>query len=280
MVKDLKIKRLGVESKNIKLAEYNWLKKKIGNTAVILTDRAIENLRLIKTEDEISKIKKAQRIGEEAFRRVLKAIKLGMAEIAVAERLEALMKSLGAEKPSFNTIVAFGSNAALPHYKTGLRKIRTGGMLLFDFGAMYKGYCGDMTRTIFIGKPAPRFLKIYNLVFEAQQRAIKKCDAGMRVHEIHLEAYELFEREKVHDNFSHGLGHGIGLQVHEAPYIRKDSKDILKPGMVFSIEPGLYFPGWGGVRIEDLVVLRSNRANVLRKEKPQCITLFEQNRVE
>ncbi len=282
LVKKLRIKRLGVEAASMTLAEFKWIKKKTPNIHFIETAGAIEQRRVIKNGEEIEKIEKAQRIAEESFSMLLRLIKPGMAEIAIAERLEAIMKIRGSERPSFETIVAFGKNAARPHYRTrstgsrqvGTTKIKKGSMLLMDFGATYQGYCGDMSRTIFLGKPTARFLKIYNLVQQAQERTLQKCVARMRAHDIHTEAHELFERERVQDNFTHALGHGIGLEVHEAPHIRKDSRDILKPGMVFSVEPGLYFPGWGGVRIEDLVALRPYRADVLRKKKPSLISLF------
>lgn len=272
---ELKIKRLGVESGDITLAEFETLKK-IKGVRLVPADSFVEKMRLIKSAGEISKIKKAQSIGEEAFGKIIRTVKAGMTEAAIREKLERAMKELGAEGTSFDTIVAFGKNAALPHYKTpstssgqaGNAKIKKGGILLMDFGAKYKGYCGDMTRTVFIEKPPAKFLWAYSLVKEAQEKALNRCRAGVEFGELHSAAQEVFERENVYGNFTHSLGHGIGLQVHEAPYIRKDSKNKAEAGMVFSVEPGLYFPGWGGIRIEDLVAISGKRTEVLRKETP------------
>ena len=263
LFKKLRVKNLGFESKNLTFAEHHRLKTLLRGVKLTGVENFIEEQRIIKTAEEIKNIKKAQEISKKAFRQIQKLVVPGQTEAQISEKLISILKSLGAEDISFKPIVAFGKNSALPHYKTGNTKIMKNSALLLDFGAKYKGYCGDITRMIFIGEPSRRWLTVYNTVEKAQKAAIKNISIGKSSGEILNSAINIFEKEKFSKYFIHNLGHGIGLQVHEDPSIRGGEETILKKNMVFSIEPGLYFPGWGGIRIEDLVAVGKKEAEIL-----------------
>lgn len=261
-----KCSRVGFEETNVTYTEFKQIKKLLPNKKILPRRNLIENLRLIKSENEIANIQKAQIISQKAFEQVVKTIKAGQSEIEIAEKLEKIIKSLGGQGLAFESIVASGANSALPHYVTGKRKIKKGEFLLFDFGAKYKNYCADLSRTIFIGRAKNHHKNIYDQVELAQKSAIAKINPNTLASEIFHTANDIFKDKKLENNFLHGLGHGVGLEVHEAPYIRSSgTSDKLQNGMVFSIEPGLYLP-WGGIRIEDLVVIKNGKAKILGKK--------------
>ncbi|MBI4038011.1 aminopeptidase P family protein [Candidatus Curtissbacteria bacterium] len=266
-------KRVGFEQDNLKYSEYQELKKLLTRSLLVPYENFIENLRIKKTAEEIKNIERAQIISQKAFGQLLKTIKTVQTETEIAEKLEKIIKSLGGQGLSFETIVAVGRNSAKPHHLTGNKKLETGNTLLVDFGAKHNNYCADITRTIFIGKPKDEQINIYKLVEKAQKKAIDAITHGFSAQKAHDTAHSVFEAAKLHDNFLHGLGHGIGLEVHEAPHLRASSYHVLEENMVFSIEPGLYFPSWGGVRIEDLVVIKNGRAKMLGKLQEEIIVL-------
>ena len=259
--------KVGFEEQNLTVAELSEFKKALPHTKLVPTKNFVEDLRVIKTADEILCIEKAQIISQKAFEALVKTLKTGQTEAEIAEKLAKIIKSLGGQGLAFESIVAAGSNAAKPHHITGLKRLATGDILLIDFGAKYQNYCADLTRTIFVGKVNTQKHKIYQLVAAAQKAAIDSITHGIKAHEPHLKVYQMFKKERLHGHFWHGLGHGIGLEVHEGPHLRpafvKNTEEILKEGMVFSVEPGLYFPSWGGVRIEDLVIIKNGKAKVL-----------------
>ena len=173
------------------------------------------------------------------------------------------MRELGAEGPSFDTIVGSGPNAALPHHRAGDRIIQKGESIVIDMGAKYQWYCSDLTRTFCVGKPNETFRKVYDTVFAAQQTAISLVEQEMTGTDCDNIARKVIEESGFGDKFGHSLGHGVGLAVHEYPRVSPNSPDILMNNMVFTIEPGIYIPGWGGVRIEDIITLQNNKAEVL-----------------
>ena len=250
-------KVLGFESANLTFAEYQKYKK-FTKGKFLPTKNLIEKLRVIKTKEEIAKITKAQLLTQTAFGKVLKTIKIGQTEIEISDKLSMIIKFLGSPSLAFDSIVASGPNSALPHHKTGKRKIKKGDTLLFDFGAKVDDYCADFSRTVFIGKANDIQRNTYNLVAKAQTTAIAKIKNKISAKKIFEISDQIFKKENLNQHFIHSLGHGIGLEVHESPSLSAKSKDILQDGMVFSVEPGLYFP-WGGVRIEDLVVIENGR---------------------
>src|SRR3990170_3763215 len=268
-----KAKRIGFEENDLKVAELKEFKKVLKKVRLIATKNLIEDLRIIKTEDEVKRIEKAQIISQKAFNELIKTIKVGQTEVEIAEKLASIIKSLGANGLAFEGIVAAGRNAGLPHYVTGNSKVTKGDVLLFDFGAKYKDYCADLSRTIFAGKVSDEKRNIYSLVKHAQKEAIQKIIHGIKSHKPHEHAVDIFRKENLDDYFLHGLGHGIGLAVHEAPHLRPNLQttdyQLLTNNMVFSVEPGLYFPSWGGVRIEDLVVIKNGKAQVLGKSESE-----------
>lgn len=266
-------KRIGFEQNDLKFSEYQELKKfstGSNNNYLIPCKDLIEKMRLIKTEDEIKKIEKAQIISQKAISQLVKILKVGQTEEEIADKLRGIIKSLGGQGLAFDSIVASGPNSGQPHYITGKKKIKKGEVLLLDFGAKFKDYHADLSRTIFIGRTKNEYLNIYQHVQAAQKRTIAKICDGFKASDAYHAANDYFRKHKLQDYFLHGLGHGVGLEVHEKPYLRPSAlqtgfeDEELKENMVFSVEPGLYFP-WGGVRIEDLVVVKNGKAKVLGK---------------
>lgn len=269
-----KLNRVGFEETDLKFSEHKDLKKALLiKTKLVPVKHFIEDLRVIKSEEEIKKIEKAQIISQSAFDQIIKTIKVGISEEEIAEKLARIIKNLGGQGLAFESIIASGKNSALPHHKTGKKKIKNGEVLLFDFGAKYQDYCADLSRTIFIGKPKDQHLNIYNHVSLAQQKSINSIKHKVPAKNPHLTSYNHFKQNELHDFFIHGLGHGVGLEVHEKPHLRPKGKELLKEGMVFSVEPGLYFPSWGGVRIEDLITIKNGKAKVLGKLQKDLIIL-------
>lgn len=218
----------------------------------------ISSIRCIKTQDEIDRIVKAQSIAEAAFNKVLEMIAPGMTERDVAIELDYFMKKCGAEEPSFDTIIASGPNGALCHAIPSDRKLERGDLVVMDFGAKYMGYCSDMTRTIAICEPCDELKKIYKIVQEAQALTLRAVRPGITGEQLDAIARECIKARGYGECFGHGLGHGFGLEVHEAPYANRVSKDVFAPGMTITVEPGIYVEGLGGVRIEDCVIVTEN----------------------
>ena len=264
-----KVKNVGFEEHNLKFSEFIQFKKLLkappAGGKLTPTGHLIEDLRVIKTADEIKNIERAQIISQKALELVLKTLKIGQTEVEIAEKLASIIKSLGAGGLAFETIVASGQNSAKPHHITGHRRLTKNDTLLFDFGAKYQDYCADLSRTIFIGRALGEQAKFYHHVAKAQQKAIAKIKSGARASSAHKTALSHFKKHKLDESFTHSLGHGIGLEVHEKPSLSAKSKDVFREGMVFSVEPGLYFPAWGGIRIEDLVAIKNNKAQIIGK---------------
>lgn len=212
-------------------------------------------MRVIKTAEEIELIREAQAITGRCFEHIAGWIRVGMSERDVAVEIETFMRT-NSEGNSFAPIVAFGQTGCHPHYTPAPdRKLEQGHMVLLDFGAIYKGYCGDMTRMLVMGKADDRHKEVYDLVLQAQLRCLKGVKPGATCHELDALCRDYFESKGCAENFQHGTGHGVGLAIHEDPRIKKGFEEAVQPGMVFSVEPGLYYEDWGGVRIEDLVAV-------------------------
>lgn len=256
---------VSVEEHDIKYSEFKEFKKLLKGKKLIPATNLIEDLRVIKTEDEIKNIERAQLISQKAFELVLKTIRVGQTEAGIAEKLAKIIKSLGGQGLAFDSIVASGPNNALPHHVTGARRLATGDILLVDFGAKFQNYCADLSRTVFIGKVPDLKRNIYAHVEKAQKLAIGKIKTNTKASIAYQAAHNYFKDSKLDSHFLHSLGHGIGLEVHEKPSLSPKSKDEFAEGMVFSVEPGLYFPGWGGIRIEDLVVIQNGKTRLLGK---------------
>lgn len=258
--------RIGFENLEISYRQYKALvdtwKEEGLNVELIPLDGCIDALRQIKTAEEIEKLATAERIGDQAFERILvflsDKLQQGeeLTEQEVALELEYQMRKLGAEGLSFDTIAASGKNSSLPHAMPSAKKLKRGDFLTMDFGCMYQGYCSDMTRTIFIGeKPSKKQREIYDIVLSAQLAALDMVKPGIRCSDVDACARDIIAAAGYGNYFGHGLGHSVGLYIHEEPRFSRKCEDILQPSVVITVEPGIYLPGEFGVRIEDMVVV-------------------------
>lgn len=218
-------------------------------------EAAIQAKRAIKTEEEISYIKTAQQIAEGALKRAISHTKTGMTERELMAEINYEMIIGGAEKYSFETIVAFGANTAQPHHHPSDKKLEKNELILVDMGAKYNGYCSDMTRTFCLGNPGSKLTEIYGIVKQAQEYAIKNIKAGMTCHDADSLAREYITANGYGECFGHSFGHGVGVDIHEDPRVGSGSQTALQSGMVITAEPGIYVPGLGGVRIEDMLIV-------------------------
>jgi Xaa-Pro aminopeptidase len=258
LVDRFRIQRLGFESVRVSVHQHaNFLKELDGKpVALIPFETLVETLRQIKSDDEIERTRKALALAEDVFRRVAKSLTPGMSEKSVAWAMEMGMRQAGADGLSFPVIVAAGPNSALPHAIPSEREIKAGEPILFDWGAKLNGYCSDTTRTVIIGEPDDTFLKVHHTVLEAQRKAIAAIKAGMSGKAVDAVAREHIDQNGFEGKFGHGLGHGTGLAVHEAPRLSPLRDTTLESGMIVTVEPGIYLPEWGGIRIENQVVVR------------------------
>lgn len=223
-------------------------------------------MRVIKTEEEIQLIKKSVLLNEKVFQTVHKSIEPGMTEIEIALALEQTMRKMGAEGPSFETIVAFGQNAAKPHAVPCNRILKDGELVLIDMGLLLQGYCSDMARTFVVGKPKKKFLQRLRVVRKAQLAGIKAIRAGAVCREVDKAARKVIADAGYGDFFGHSLGHGVGLAVHEDPSLGPRNRTKLRAGMIVTIEPGIYLPDWGGIRLENMAVVREEGCDVLNED--------------
>lgn len=261
------ISKIGIEENNISVSEHRKLKKHFK----IVPVKELQNLRIIKEPDEIKKIENACKLGDKAFDFILIKLKTGIAESEIAFEIEMFVKKNGGEL-SFPSIVAFGKNSSMPHHKTGSTKLSKNQIVLLDFGVKLEDYCSDMTRTIFFGIADDKFRKIYNTVLESQKKAIDSIKSSISTSKVDLIARNHITKSGF-PTIPHSLGHGTGIEVHEPPRLSSNSKDILKPRMVFSIEPGIYIPSYGGVRIEDLFVLEEKDVRALTHSPKNLIEI-------
>ncbi len=226
----------------------------------------IERLRTVKAPEEIEKIRQSVELNELVFQEAYEKLTPGQTEREVAAAIESAMMQQGADGVAFPTIVAGGANAALPHAVPTGRPLHEGETIIIDMGLKLNGYCSDMTRTVVLGKPDRRIRETIRLVRRAQQAAIKVIKGGMLAKDVDRSAREIITEAGYGKNFGHGLGHGVGLAVHEAPRLNRLRRNALKPGMVVTVEPGVYVPGWGGVRLENMVVVEENGCTVLNRD--------------
>lgn len=266
------IEKLGIEEDIISLANYNCLKGKTKCDLVPLKGM-IENIRIIKDSVEIEAIRKAAQMADRAFQHMVEFIKVGMREIEVALELEFYLKKLGAKELSFPSIVASGVRSSLPHGEPTDKVIGNGEFLTLDFGCIFNEYCSDMTRTVVLGEPNNKMVEIYNIVKEAQIMALESIKPNVPVSEVDLKARNYISDKGYGEYFGHNLGHGVGRQIHEAPKVSRLSDVILQSGMIITDEPGIYIPDFGGVRIEDLVLVTDTGYEILSKSTKELIVL-------
>lgn len=262
LLEKARLKNLGLETDYITYYQYQQLLKKLSFIELIPTEGLVMKLRLIKDKSEIQKIKHACQIAEDAFRVLLPFIKDGISECDLAIELEYLIKKKGGEI-AFETIVLSGWRTSLPHGRPSHKKLAIGDFIIFDFGAKYRSYNCDLTRTLILGQPTHRQKLIYKTVRNAQNEALENLKSGIKFSELDKIAREKITTKGLKRFFNHNLGHGIGLEVHELPDISASNKNMIKSGMVITIEPGIYIPSFGGARIEDTVLVTDDGHKVL-----------------
>ena len=273
VMKKYKNEKVAFESDSITFKQHKEIKKSLPENCLIPTLNLVERLRAVKYSDEIASIKKAVRISDEAFKHILGFIKLGMREVDIAEEIEYTVKRKGASNISFDTIAISGEKTSLPHGAPSQDLLKKG-IVLMDFGCISSGYRSDMTRTIFLGKATAKQKEIYNIVLEAQQIAIENVKPGVEASCIDKAARDYITNKGYGECFGHSTGHGVGLDIHELPNISGKSDEVLQPGMIFTIEPGIYIPGWGGIRIEDMVQVTDDGCRIITKSSKEIIEIL------
>ena len=265
--------KLGFESENLNCSLYRRLKTLLPQVLFVPAEKFVESLMVTKDQEELKKIKKAVAITDMVFSQILTFVQPGITELDLAAEIEYMMKKNGADNPAFDTIVASGPRSALPHGKASGKKIKQGEFVTFDMGALVEGYCADLTRTVVVGKAKPRQKKIYDVVLKAQKKAIRSARAGLECKKLDKIARDIIKKAGLGKYFGHGLGHGIGLLVHALPRVSSKSDEVLMPGMVVTIEPGVYIPKWGGVRIEDDVLITRKGCEVLTQSPKNLLEI-------
>ncbi|MGN1386852.1 MAG: M24 family metallopeptidase [Bacillus sp. (in: firmicutes)] len=271
IVKRMGVNKLGFEQKHISFYEYSQLCEYLPVELVPLSG-VVEKMRTIKTEDEITLIKTAAEISDSAFAHILSVIRAGMTEIEIANELELHMRKLGATS-SFDMIIASGLRSALPHGVASEKVIESGDIVTLDFGAYYKGYCSDMTRTIAVGEPSLQIKEIYSIVNRALENALNGIKAGIRGKEADALTRDVINEAGYGSFYGHGTGHGIGLYIHEDIFMSSTCEDLVEVGMVLTVEPGIYIPGVGGVRVEDDIIVRENGIETITKSSKELIII-------
>jgi len=272
-IKGIKAKCIGFEAKGITYETYHKLKKILPGKRLIPAPEDINAIRCNKDKDEISKIKKAAYLASVGFSAAMDCISPGISESEVALRIEMAMKRKGAEGLSFDIIVASGVRAALPHGKASQKKLRRSELIIVDLGARFKGYSSDETCTFIVGQPDKKQKNIYHAVKDAHDLAIEAVRPGVKASYIDSVARSFIKAAGYGKYFGHGTGHGVGLAVHEWPNISPYNNATIEEGMVFTIEPGIYIPGWGGVRIEDMVLVTRDGCEVLTRMSKEMTAL-------
>jgi Xaa-Pro aminopeptidase len=278
---EIAVRSVGFEASHLTVARHEWLVRSSASRGLDIsfrsTERAIEELRLVKDGAELLTLRQAAERLASVADRAFEAVRPGVTEREVAAVIEAAIRDAGYDRAAFETIVASGPNAALPHYRAGHRRLTAGDLVVLDFGGVLDGYCSDLTRTVAVGSPSPDAHRVFAAVRDAQRAAIAAIRPGVDASHVDAAARAVLEDRGLGSAFGHGTGHGLGLDVHEEPRIGKPRADApnvaLAAGMVFTVEPGAYLPGWGGVRIEDDVVVTKDGCEMLTSVPRDLLTL-------
>lgn len=269
VVKKAGMQRLGIEADAVTVSLHGKITEKLSKLEVIATSGLVEELRMVKDRSEIAELRRAVDLAAKGFGVLRATLKPEKTEIQIRDELEYQIRCFGASDRGFPSIIAVGPRAALPHAVPTDRTVGSDNILLVDWGAKSGLYTSDLTRVLVTGKLTAKFERIYNIVLEAQKAAISAIRPGVTCEEVDTAARSVIENAGFGKKFGHGLGHGIGLQVHETPFMGKKCQTVMKPGMVVTVEPGIYLPGWGGVRIEDDVLVTRDGAEVLSEAVPK-----------
>lgn len=273
-IRQRRIRRLGFEASRMSVKMHRALRESLGSECELVpTDGLVESLRLVKDDEEIAALQRAVELTSAVFADILPEIKPGVRERDLAVELEYRLRRAGAERLAFDTIVASGARAALPHGIASDKRIGYNELVVFDFGIIVDGYASDMTRTVYLGTPDARVREIYRIVLEAQQYCEENMRAGMTARDIDALTREPITRAGYGDSYGHSTGHGIGLEVHEAPRLARTNDAVVPARATVTIEPGIYLPEWGGVRIEDVVVVEAEGCRVLTPTPKEFLAL-------
>lgn len=265
-------KRIGFEADIWTIDAFEPYKSFVG-TQWIPIQNDLMNIRVIKETQEIDAIEKAAAIADHGYRHILEFIQAGITENEVALELEFFMRKAGASALSFESIVASGERSSMPHGVASQKMLEDGDMLTLDFGCVVDGYCSDMTRTLVVGTASPEQKKIYDIVLQAQAASLEMVKPGVRCSDVDMAGRSIIEAAGYGPQFGHGTGHGVGLEIHEQPRVAATSETVLSAGMIITIEPGIYIPGFGGVRIEDLIVVTQDGYRLLSASPKHLIEL-------
>lgn len=278
LLEELGVGRLGFESEHVTVKQHQDWTNVTGDVEWLAQREMVEAIRAVKDEEELEALRRAVALTDAAFAHLLEVIRPGMTEKQVAWEIEAYMRTHGASKVAFDLIVAAGRNGALPHARPGSHIILEGEPIVIDIGCVLDGYCSDMTRTFSLGEPSARYLEVWQIVLRAQEAAEAAIRPGMTGVEADAQARKIIERAGYGEQFGHGLGHGVGLAVHEKPGAGRLSEDVLGAGMSLTIEPGIYIPGEFGVRLEDLTIIRPEGIEVLT-QSPKSPVLVQRGTI-
>ena len=273
LVAEVGASRVAFESAHLAVAEHGKLAVGAKGVEWVPKEGFVEGLRAIKDSDELDIIRKTVALADAAFAHIVEFIQPGMTEREVAWELEVYMRTHGAEKEAFDLIVGAGPNGAMPHHEVSERAIGEGEPIVMDLGARVAGYHSDLTRTICLGQPDERFIEIHDLVLRAQLAAEASIRGGIVAGDADNAARQVIAEAGYGEQYGHGLGHGLGLAVHEEPFIRQGAEEVLRPGMVLTVEPGIYVPDWGGVRIEDMVLVQEDGIEVLSRASKEPVII-------
>lgn len=269
----LGIKALSFEQDHLTFAEFLQLKEAVGDIKLQPTSGIVKELRMVKDADELAVMREAARIADQAFSKILSDIKPGVRENEISFKLEFYMRELGATSSSFDMIVASGKRSALPHGVASDKVLELGDLVTLDFGALYQGYASDITRTVMLGRPSEKQKEIYDIVLEACNRTIAALRPGMTGKEADAVARDYISAHGYGEFFGHSTGHGLGMEVHELPMLSSRGDMVLQPNMVVTVEPGIYLPEMGGVRIEDDVVITETGCEALNQSSKEWIVI-------
>lgn len=258
LLHEQKVNHLGFEEENVVFSAYRAYERDLKPVKLVPVAGLVEGLRVYKDEHELTLMKQAAELADRTFMHMLNVLRPGVTEREMALEIEVFMRKQGATSSCFDTIVASGERSALPHGVASDRVLQSDEFVKMDFGALLNGYCSDITRTVVIGKPSAKHREIYDIVLEAQLHTLQHLRPGMTGREADALARDVIARYGYGEQFGHSTGHGLGMEVHEAPRLSKLSDTVLEPGMTVTVEPGIYIPGFGGVRIEDDVVITEN----------------------
>lgn len=268
------LKRVGIEASHMSVAARTGLKALLGDSVrLVETDSLVQQLRMVKDADEIARIREAVLLGSRLLNPMLKTLRPGVPEAVVAGKLEYAARRAGADAMSFTTIVASGVRSAMPHGVASQRPVDASGFVVLDYGVILAGYCSDMTRTVHAGRANGEERALYQAVLDAQLSAVEAVRPGVTAGEVDEAARSLLKRVRLAKYFTHSTGHGVGLEIHESPRIAAKQEQVLQPGMVITIEPGVYMPGKYGVRIEDMVLVTERGHEVLTPSPKELIEL-------